>query len=340
MAAKRTRKKSKRRTKAQIAAQNQILAVLLCTIGLLFFFLAFVKGSEGWLSAHNVLLGIFGWSAFFIGPILIYISVMASFDRISDDLPIRASLTAVMLLLISAAFQIFLAGRPEPGTVADLFRTLYANGQALHGGGVAALIFGMPLMMLGAPGDRITVVLLLFLLGMILTKSTIAGVLRSAKRPMEKISNGYHELLDSMPAPKEPQVRPRANRMVDIPLDDTPAERPAPRSKKQKLLNALDSRPAAGPIPEEEVPAARSGRARAAAGTAVRADRSGRRGGTALHRRHHQAGRAGAGEAPAAGGGAAAEAARRCGAGAGRARGSAPETGAAGLCHAAGYPAA
>ncbi|GKH48939.1 MAG: DNA translocase FtsK [Oscillospiraceae bacterium] len=256
MAAKRTRKKSKRRTKAQIAAQNQILAVLLCTIGLLFFFLAFVKGSEGWLSAHNVLLGIFGWSAFFIGPILIYISVMASFDRISDDLPIRASLTAVMLLLISAAFQIFLAGRPEPGTVADLFRTLYANGQALHGGGVAALIFGMPLMMLGAPGDRITVVLLLFLLGMILTKSTIAGVLRSAKRPMEKISNGYHELLDSMPAPKEPQVRPRANRMVDIPLDDTPAERPAPRSKKQKLLNALDSRPAAGPIPEEEVPAA------------------------------------------------------------------------------------
>ena len=256
MAAKRTRKKSKRRTKAQIAAQNQILAVLLCTIGLLFFFLAFVKGSEGWLSAHNVLLGIFGWSAFFIGPILIYISVMASFDRISDDLPIRASLTAVMLLLISAAFQIFLAGRPEPGTVADLFRALYANGQALHGGGVAALIFGMPLMMLGAPGDRITVVLLLFLLGMILTKSTIAGVLRSAKRPMEKISNGYHELLDSMPAPKEPQVRPRANRMVDIPLDDTPAERPAPRSKKQKLLNALDSHPAAGPIPEEEVPAA------------------------------------------------------------------------------------
>lgn len=220
-----------------------------------------------------------------------------------------------MLLLISAAFQIFLAGRPEPGTVADLFRTLYANGQALHGGGVAALIFGMPLMMLGAPGDRITVVLLLFLLGMILTKSTIAGVLRSAKRPMEKISNGYHELLDSMPAPKEPQVRPRANRMVDIPLDDTPAERPAPRSKKQKLLNALDSRPAAGPT-RGGGPAAGSGRARAAAGTGrpSRSFRTAR--GTALHRRHHQAGRAGAGEAPAAGGGAARRSGRRCGAGA------------------------
>ena len=127
LAAKRTRKKSKRRTKAQIAAQNQILAVLLCTIGLLFFFLAFVKGSEGWLSAHNVLLGIFGWSAFFIGPILIYISVMASFDRISDDLPIRASLTAVMLLWSREMLLVFGASENTIGFAMD-YMSIYALG--------------------------------------------------------------------------------------------------------------------------------------------------------------------------------------------------------------------
>ncbi len=252
MAAKRTRKKSKRKTKAQIAAQNQMLAILLCTIGFLVLCLSFVKGSEGWLAAHNVLLGLFGWSAFFIGPILIYISVMASFDRISDDLPIRATLTGLLLLLVSAAFQIFLAGRPEQQTVADLFRALYTDGQALHGGGVAAVLFGMPLMLLGQPGDRISVVLLLFLLGMIITKSTIAGVLRTARRPMEKLSNGYHELLDSMPAPRE-EPRPRTNRTVDIPLDDPPAERPTPKTKKQKLLSTLDEAPeAAASVPPPE----------------------------------------------------------------------------------------
>ncbi len=229
--------------------------MVFCTIGLLFLFLAFVRGSEGWLAAHNLLLGLFGWSAFFIGPILIYISVMASFDRIADDLRIRGVLTAVTLLMVSAAFQIFLSGKPEPETVAELFRELYDQGQTLQGGGVASILFGMPLMLLGAPGDRIAVVLLLFLLGMILTKSTIAGVLRSASRPMEKLSNGYHDLLDSMPAPKEPQQRVRSSRAVDIPLDDPPPQRP--RSKRQKLpeLIAQESKPA-GETPAVAQPAA------------------------------------------------------------------------------------
>lgn len=229
MAAKR-KKKPPRKTKAQLHAQNQLLAVVLFTLGLLFVFLSFVRGSEGWLLAHNVLLGLFGWSAFFIGPIFIYISVMSSFDKLSDDLPIRATLTGVLLCLISAAFQIFLAGKPEGQTVGAVVRQLYANGQALHGGGIIAALFGLPLMQLGAPGDRIAVSLLLFLLTMIITKSTIAGILRSAKKPMEKLSNGYHELVNAMPAPQLAGNGPASEKpVIDISLDD-----PAPVPKRRK----------------------------------------------------------------------------------------------------------
>ncbi|HWP50943.1 MAG TPA: DNA translocase FtsK [Clostridia bacterium] len=229
MAAKR-KKKSPRKTKAQLHAQNQLLAVLLFTLGLLFVFLSFVSGSEGWLTAHNVLLGLFGWSAFFIGPVFVYISVMSSFDKLSDDLPIRATLTGVLLCLISAAFQIFLAGKPEGETVGAVVRQLYADGQALHGGGITAALFGQPLMQLGAPGDRIAVVLLLFLLTMIITKSTIAGIFRTAKKPMEKLSNGYHELVNAMPAPQPVEnSTPVEKPMIDIPLDDT-----APALKRRK----------------------------------------------------------------------------------------------------------
>lgn len=228
MAAKR-KKKSTRKTKAQLRAQNQLLAVILFTLGLLFVFLAFVKGSEGWLIVHNVMLGFFGWSSFFIGLILVYISVMESFDKFSDDLSIRASLTGILLCLISATFQIYLAGKPDTQTVGALFRQLYTDGQALHGGGVISAIFGIPLMMLGSPGDRIAVTLLLFLLTMIITKSTIAGILRSAKKPMEKISNGYHELVNFMPS-SEPCTESSSERFkIDIPLDD-----PAPPSKRRK----------------------------------------------------------------------------------------------------------
>ena len=217
MAAKR-KKKSTRKTKAQIHAQNQILAVVLFTLGLLFVFLAFVRGSEGWRVAHDVLLGLFGWSAFFVGPLFVYISVMASFDKLSDDLPIRAFLTGIMLCLISAAFQIFLAGNPEAQTPWAIIRQLYADGQALHGGGVISALFGLLLMRLGAPGDRIAVSLLLFMLLMIITKSTIAGVLRSAKKPMQKLSNGYHELVSAMPAVQAGETE-QERAAIDIPLD-------------------------------------------------------------------------------------------------------------------------
>lgn len=257
MAAK--RKKSRRKTKAQLHAQNQVLAVVLCTVGLLFFFLAFVRGSEGWLASHNVLLGLFGWSSFFIGPVFVYISVMASFDKLSDDLPVRAALTAILLCMISAAFQIYLAGQPEYDTFAGLFRQLYADGLALRGGGIVSAVFGLPLMLLGAPGDRIAVSLLLFLLVMIITKSTIAGMLRAARKPVEKIADGYQELTSGMAAPAVKAAAAPA--LIDIPLDD-PAPAPANGRAKKKLLDTLaDTREAAGkPAPAGEIVPDEAGR--------------------------------------------------------------------------------
>jgi len=211
LATKRKKKRSARPTKAQLQARTQFLAICLLTLGLLFFFLAVVEGSEGWQTMHNVLLGLFGCSAFFIGPLFVYISVMASFEKLSEGLKIRAALTLIFLCILCAAFQIFLAGRPVTGVV----KTLYLDGQALQGGGVMALVFGIPLMMLGSPGDKIVVCLLLFLLLMISTRSTIAGVLRGARKPVDKVVEGYHELSDSIAAKQE--ARKSENQKLEMP---------------------------------------------------------------------------------------------------------------------------
>ena len=102
MARRKTRKTKK--TKTQTQYQSQIQAIVLCTLGLLLFFLAFVRGTQGWLTAHNVLLGLFGWSSFFIGPLMVYIAVMISFDKLSDNTNTRIILTCALVFLISAAF--------------------------------------------------------------------------------------------------------------------------------------------------------------------------------------------------------------------------------------------
>lgn len=231
MAAK-TKKKSGRKTKAQIQAENQVMAVILFTLGLLFVSLAFVKGSDGWLIVHNTLLGLFGWSAFFIGPIFIYIAVMSSMDKLANNsLSFRTTLTVVLLGLISAAFQIFLAGKPEAKTFAAYIRTLYSDGVNLHGGGVVSAVFGYPLMLLGEPGDHIAVALLIFLLTMILTGTTVASVIRSAQKPMQKISDGYHDFVNSLPQ-KEQNPQPKRERRIDIPLDDEQPKKKRAAEKK------------------------------------------------------------------------------------------------------------
>ena len=254
-----TKRKTKRRTKAEQRVINQMLAVLLFTIGLLFVFLAFVRGSEGWLAAHSVLLGLFGWSAYFIGPIFVYIAVVASLDKLSNDLSFKAVLTTALLCLISAACQIFLGGAPETGSLFRDVAQLYSQGQSLHGGGVISILFGLPLMLLGSPGDKIVVSLLVFALVMLITGSTLADLLRTAQKPVKKLSEGYQEIIASLPA------REAKTSSIDIPLDDEP---PAHSSKarggktsqsRQKLLNALDevSTPdVPAPEPEDSLPLA------------------------------------------------------------------------------------
>lgn len=268
MAAK-TKKKSRKKTKAQIQAENQMMALVLFTVGLLFVFLAFVKGSDGWLAVHNTLLGLFGWSSFFIGPVFIYIAVMSSMDKLANNsLSFRTSLTVILLGLISAAFQIFLAGKPSAETFAGYIRALYSDGTSLHGGGVISAIFGYPLMLLGAPGDHIAVALLIFLLTMILTGTTVASVIRSAQKPMQKISDGYHDFVSSLPQNTEPKPVQKRERRIDIPLDDEPPKKKrradsetetelsekVMRSKKKLIETAQKSADTAEPLPEQTAP--------------------------------------------------------------------------------------
>ncbi|MEG1972735.1 MAG: hypothetical protein RR315_06200, partial [Oscillospiraceae bacterium] len=70
----------KRKSKAEKDSYNQLMSVVLFTLGLLVTFLAFVKGNAGWLTLHRVLLGLFGAGAYFLGPVFCYIAVMSSLD--------------------------------------------------------------------------------------------------------------------------------------------------------------------------------------------------------------------------------------------------------------------
>jgi len=255
------RKPTKAQQKALREARIQVRAICLFLLGVLLFLLSVVEGSAVWSRLHGVMLGLFGLSAFFIGPLLIYIAVMSSFEKPVAGLRLRGFLAALLLCVLSGAWQIFLAGDPAANSFGDLLRTLWADGADLRGGGVLSLLFGMPLLQLGSPGDKIVVGLMLVFLLMIITNSTIAGVLRGAKKPIDKAVEVSRSVADSFAAQQE--ARAAAHRaQVDIPLDDPQPRRrkkePAPpvaadTTAKEKLLAAAGK--AAEPAPQPEMPA-------------------------------------------------------------------------------------
>ena len=244
MAAKKKGKKKKRVTKAQMESRRQLLAIFFITIGIFLTILSFVKGTSGWLTMHEFMFGLLGAGAFFIGPMLIYIAVMTSFDKIATDTRIRLALIAITVLVISASNQIFADGPLEAATFLGKWKELYNEGIMLRGGGVLGAIFSIPLMKLGHPGDAIAVILLLFMLFMIITRSTVAGVIRKMRKPAERISHTCSEISEKakdIMIEKQEKLnadRPRRKAFDVLSAGDTPGKKEI-NPKKEHLMDMV-----------------------------------------------------------------------------------------------------
>ncbi len=208
------------------AAKQQLRAIVLFTAGLFLLLIAVIEGSGGWKFTHDVLLGIFSISAYFVGPLCIMVAVLISLGR--EDMPAthRAWQAGVLVLLISAAAQIFSQGQPI-GNILQIVQALYTQGQDLQGGGVLSLLLGIPLLMLlDSTGAAIVVSLLLFLFIMIISGATIAGLVRRAVYPVKRIGEAYAVREPSPPkttttisTPKQEKTPAKSRFDIDIPLD-------------------------------------------------------------------------------------------------------------------------
>ena len=244
-----SRRLSKVKKEAMRKARVQLWAIIFLTFGAFFFLLSMIAGESGWQWMHHVLFGLFGWCGYLIGPVLFYLSYCASRDKLGDHFGLKLTLTTVMLALIAAAAQIFGAGMPNVISAADKLSGLYASGLTLDGGGVFAAVIGFPLMNLGSPGDKISVLLLIFVLGMVLTGTTIPCLFGAVKKPMQKMGDAYQERLEERKAAVEDHKAASPKYNIDIPLD-TPVQRNDSKRKtnqpeddvsrsKEKLMHVL-----------------------------------------------------------------------------------------------------
>ncbi len=252
MAEKKTTKKtggSKKPTAAEISSRRQLYAIGFLAAGIIFIALTLIKGESLWQSMHYALFGLFGWCAFLIGPVLVYLAVMNAMERPTFSTAAQGYEALALLILLSGITTVFSERTALSGSVFEKIGQLYTYGRELTGGGVLSTLYGLTAMaLLGRVGAIIVGLVLIVVVLMLITGTTLMGLAKSTKKVGEKVKTVYTEQVEQHKVQEAALAERRKNIPIDIPIDDTPAKA-TKEAAKEKLLGG-------GEVPAKTVAAA------------------------------------------------------------------------------------
>ncbi len=203
-------------------SRRQLCAILLFAVGLLLFALTVVKGEHLWRVLHNFQFGLFGACAFFISPLILYLSILVAVDKSVSSLKAKLWQGGILLLLVSAALQVFAQGAVAGDTMFDKLSILYDQGASLQGGGVLGGLLAWPLLALfGRVPAAIVLIVLGLVLIMLLTGVTLMDILHLFKKPAAKREKGRPA---KAPGLKKTPQEPHPRFEIDIPMEDEGTE--------------------------------------------------------------------------------------------------------------------
>lgn len=143
-------------------ARRRIVSVVLFAVGLFVTLLSIIPGSEGWRALYNVMHGLFGFTAYVFGPVMIYIAFSVSAQQPKNTITVSVFKAVFLILLLCAAVEIIAVGKVNGANFGEVVKNLYINGVEFKGGGFFALILGVPLLFLGRWG-ALAIVIIMFI---------------------------------------------------------------------------------------------------------------------------------------------------------------------------------
>lgn len=196
-----------------IRQRNQIRAVVLFACAIFSGCLVLIPGDNLWLWAHNVVLGLFGGWAVLWPFLMLYVAIVTTLEKPRGSISGKIWLSALIILLFCGTGYIFSAQPPAHGTKLTAFLvTLYRDNSGVSGGVFGGMI-GLPLLKAaGAVGAKIIVLLLLFVTLMLLTGTTLIGLFRTIKKPVDVVQSAHRR------REEEREILERETR-IDIPLE-------------------------------------------------------------------------------------------------------------------------
>ncbi len=230
---------------------NRAWSIVMFALGLVITAMAFVPGEKFWAYLRlNFLFGIFGFSSYLIGPVLLYIGVLTVSDK-----PVKLKMfwAAGFILLLSNFVQIFFAGNVAGATLAEkLIELHYLGKTTVLTGGVLSVLMALPMQAaFGSTASKITITVLTVAFFMFLTDTTpydiyikmkekairekdllaqqmeASRAAKAEKQRLKEQQRAENERL-RLEAEKERQIleatKPKFNtRQIDFEIDDQPS---------------------------------------------------------------------------------------------------------------------
>ena len=139
---------------------------------------------EGWRGFFDIMHGLFGYSAFLVGPLLIFVAIRLSAFKEGHKLGMDVLKCVGGILLLCAAVQIFSVGAVPGENFGEVIANLYKDGKEFRGGGVFALFIGGLLLLLGRLGATILIIILILVCVLLCTGITVADFTDRMVKPV------------------------------------------------------------------------------------------------------------------------------------------------------------
>lgn len=140
--------------------KRRIVSVILYAVGVLLTLLALIPGSMGWKALYDVMHGLFGFMSWTVGPLVISAAVVISSNKTHGTITATIVKRILLLIILCAAAEIFAVGKVNGENFGKVIANLYTNGAGMTGGGVFAILLGVPLLFLGKLGACIVIIIL------------------------------------------------------------------------------------------------------------------------------------------------------------------------------------
>lgn len=193
-ASKSAKTKSNSGTKSTVqrqSANRQRTAVLLAGCSIFLACVVLIEGANVWTFLHNAILGLFGYCAYILPLVLLWLAVVFARNKPMSSASGNLIGFSALILLIGSAIYVFSNTEDylsDTGLWLQITTAWDGKAESLSGGIIGAFFGGMIAKLFGRTGAQITILIVSVVLLMLLTGTNLYNLYQVLKKPVEKVS--------------------------------------------------------------------------------------------------------------------------------------------------------